>query len=122
MPLAPSASAREPASIQRPTVEVWAPGMVSVEIERPFESTLVLVTGPWAAGVASARASVCGTVSNHIRGGVGRLRRLRVSVESIFVELQHPVAGCEPMRCGLLPRSVKMRHGQIRDNFTTQTA
>lgn len=45
MPLAPGASALEPASIQRPTVEVEAPGMVSVETLRPLERVDVLVTG-----------------------------------------------------------------------------
>jgi hypothetical protein len=53
------ASAREPASIQRPTVEVEAPGMVSETTERPFERVEVLVMGSAVlTGVARARASV----------------------------------------------------------------
>lgn len=45
MPLALGASALDPASIQSPTVEVDAPGIVSVEILSPFERVDVLVTG-----------------------------------------------------------------------------
>lgn len=60
MPEAFEASAREPASIQRPTVEVEAPGMVSETTERPFERVEVLVMGSAdLTGVASARARVC---------------------------------------------------------------
>lgn len=64
VPLALGASALEPASIQRPTVEVDAPGMVSVETLRPFERVDVLVTGSAATvtGCTAARflASDCG--------------------------------------------------------------
>ena len=35
----------DPASIHNPTVEVEAPGMVSVETLNPFDKTEVLVTG-----------------------------------------------------------------------------
>lgn len=63
VPLALGASALEPASIQRPTVEVDAPGMVSVETLRPFERVDVLVTGSAATvtGCTAARflASDC---------------------------------------------------------------
>lgn len=45
MPLALGASALDPASIQSPTVEVDAPGIVSVEMLSPFERVDVLVTG-----------------------------------------------------------------------------
>lgn len=80
VPLALPASAREPASIQRPTVEVEAPGMVSVEIERPFESTDVLVTGSAVlTGVARARASVCGACMSAL---VHVAQRRRVGLRS----------------------------------------
>lgn len=93
VPLALGASALEPASIQRPTVEVDAPGMVSVETLRPFERVDVLVTGSAATvtGCTAARFLAsdcvffqhCSSATNNIaciwgRGrGRGRLTGLR---------------------------------------------
>lgn len=45
MPFVASVSAREPASIQAPTVAVWAVGFVSVATVRPLERVEVLVVG-----------------------------------------------------------------------------
>jgi hypothetical protein len=85
VPEAFSASAREPASIQRPTVEVEAPGMVSVATERPFERTEVRVMGSAEAGVASARTRVCKVSYMHAAGCHSRARPdcgLRARIQS----------------------------------------
>jgi hypothetical protein len=58
VPLAPSASALDPASIHNPTVDVDIPGIVSVDTDSPLLRTEVLVTGSeYFAGVANVLAS-----------------------------------------------------------------
>jgi hypothetical protein len=64
----------DPASIHNPTVEVEAPGIVSVETLNPFDKTEVLVTGSAyfledpETGVARVLARVWRILANHLLG------------------------------------------------------
>ena len=77
VPLADMESPLDPASIHSPTVDVDAPGIVSVDTLNPFDKTEVLVTGSAYflpdTGVASPLAMIYGAVSTLFEKKVARL-------------------------------------------------
>lgn len=97
VPLVASVSAREPASIQAPTVAVWAEGVDSVATVRPLGRVVILVKGVRTEGVARARApmgtATRGTAGLSTAGATARLRSVRADMEKVVVVVDSVVGG-----------------------------